>query len=368
MIFVVSQRDIRHPRAGGAEKFVHTTLQQLAKREDVVHLSVEHPNLPAEERVDGIRYLRRGKNLITVIGHAFAFYIRNHKQIELVIDHSNTHQFFTFVWARSKRVFLIHQFTQEIWIDFYGRVMGRALWFAEEMLLRLSRGRAITVSHSTKNDLYRCGFTDVRICLSGNTPKYFTLPESKKTGHFVYAGRLVPYKRVEDAIRLAVAVGKKLYVIGRGQPEYEEWLRKFAQEMHADCEFMGFLPHDEKDDLIEHAEFLVMPSIREGWGLVITESGNLGTPSLVYDAPGTIEAVDQGRAGFVAQERSWEGLYKTYQSITAESYAKMRQAAFDFSLTLSWESTALVFDELIMQIQQEQAHTKRGERLWSKRV
>ena len=44
---------------------------------------------------------------------------------------------------------------------------------------------------------------------------------------------------------------------------------------------------------------LLMASVREGWGLVVTEAGACGTPAIVYDVPGLRDAVRDGETGLV---------------------------------------------------------------------
>lgn len=360
-ILVLSQRDIKHPLSGGAEFYIHNALRRIARELPVVHLSVGHPSLNNEEMIDGIRYIRRGRSLASLVWHGFRYYLKNKNDVALVIDHSNTHQFFTFLYARPKRVLFIHQLTQEIWVHFFGSFPGRILWLLEEMLLRLSRGQAVTVSDSTRGELTARGFKDIQVCPEGNIIKNLALPEiDGKKDYLVYAGRLVPYKRVEDAIYVAAKAGRKLYIIGRGPEEYRKRLEGCARGLCADCVFCGYLPREQKDAIIRNARLLIMPSVREGWGLVITESANLGTPSLVYGAPGVIEAVDYGRAGFVAPGMSAGELLETYMAITPERYVEIREKAFDYSLRFTWERTSGIFAGIVKVLLAE----KQSEKGW----
>lgn len=352
IILVLSQRDIMHPYAGGAEWFIHNVSKEIAKEVHLVHLSSwnEKQNM-REEWIDGIHYIRKGNGLFSVILEGIKFYFKNRKEIILVIDHSNTHQFFTFLWARSKRVFLIHQLSQEIWEYFLGKFLGKIMKFMENFLLLLSRGTTITVSNSTRIDLENKGFKKVYVCPQGNANKYSELPNiDKKEDYLIYMGRLVPYKRVEDAIMLAQKLNKKIYIVGHGSKRYEAYLEEFSENLGVDCEFLGFLKKQDKDDLAERAHMLIMPSIREGWGIVVTEAGNLGTPSLVYPVNGTIEITDYGNTGFVAAEISWESLLDRYNKITQEEYIRMREKAFDFSIKFNWSNAAKEFEKIIKDI------------------
>lgn len=355
-ILVLSQRDIKHPYKGGAEVYLHNALKEINKTIPIVHLSAYHfKQSVKEEVIDGIFYIRKGNSLFTVIWEAIKFYHQHKEKIITVIDHSNTHQFFTFLWARKKRIFFIHQLTLNIWSYFFGSIIGFLLRMMEEILMFLSRGTTITVSHSTKNDLTQRHFKEVYVCAEGNYIKNEYLPDDDKEDYLIYVGRLVPYKRVEDAILAAHYLKKKLYIVGKGKEQYVSRLKKLIEDINADCEITGYLSVEDKEKLVRKAQLLIMPSIREGWGLVITESANLGTPSLVYPVQGVIEAVNLGKAGFVAKSVSWHSLVDAYNSISEETYNAIRQAAFEYSKEFTWEKTSIEFKKIIEEIISKEA-------------
>lgn len=350
LLLVLSQRDIHHPLSGGAEVFVHKSFRKLAKSFTVVHISSRAKNQPPEEVLDGIHYIRRG-NLLTVIIEGYKFYLQNRKNVLLVFDHCNTHQFFSFIWARHKRVFLIHQLTQEIFLYFMGPLAGRLCWLFENILLWFNRiGTTITPSQSTKDDLIRKGFNEIFTCPQGNVIKKAVLPEIKKEEYLVYVGRLVPYKRVEDAIQLAAEVNREIKIIGTGSEKYTARLTKFARSTGARVEFMGYLPTNQKDAVIQSAYLNIMPSIREGWGLVITECANLGTPSLVYPRPGVIEATNYGKAGFIADGVGVRYMSEAFNRITPDYYQHIRSKAFEYSLEFDWDNVSNVFFNIIQEL------------------
>lgn len=343
---MLSQRDLHHPKAGGAEKYMHHALAEVAKKREVIILSCGFKGCQSEEVIENVKVIRKGKNLLSVILYGFLYYMSNRKSIDLVIDHSNTHQFFTFLFARRKRVFFIHQLAVECWNYYYGKI-GYFFRFAEDVLIKMSRGRTITVSHSTEQDLLQRGFREVHVCPEGNDIINEELPIVQKQDYLIYIGRLVPYKRVEDALDVAKGLERPIKIMGRGPKKYMDFLKQYAKIHHVDCEFMGFVSVEEKNRIISEAYFLVMPSIREGWGLVITESANLGTPSIVYPVNGVIEAVDYGKAGLIASCVDPNNMIAKLKYINHADYDKIRQNAFDFSKTIVWENTAKVFDEII---------------------
>ena len=45
------------------------------------------------------------------------------------------------------------------------------------------------------------------------------------------------------------------------------------------------------------AHVLLMTSVREGWGLVVTEANACGTPAVVYNVPGLRDSVRNEETG-----------------------------------------------------------------------
>ena len=67
---------------------------------------------------------------------------------------------------------------------------------------------------------------------------------------------------------------------------------------------------DEVAEAMATATCLLLPSVREGYGLVVVEAARLGTPSVVVAAPdnAAVELVDDGVNGVVAPDGSPEAL------------------------------------------------------------
>lgn len=102
----------------------------------------------------------------------------------------------------------------------------------------------------------------------------------------VFIGRLSANKRPDHAIRafelLRLQVpDAQIWVIGSG-PE-EARLRKMAGP---GVTFLGRVSEEEKRERLARAHALVATSVREGWGLVVTEAAASGTVTVGYDVPG----------------------------------------------------------------------------------
>ena len=64
----------------------------------------------------------------------------------------------------------------------------------------------------------------------------------------------------------------------------------------------GFVDSDELEEALRHALCLVLPSRREGYGLIVVEAASLGVPSVVVAGPdnAAVELIEEGVNGFVA--------------------------------------------------------------------
>lgn len=56
-------------------------------------------------------------------------------------------------------------------------------------------------------------------------------------------------------------------------------------------------------------DVLVLPSYREGFGNVIIEAGAVGTPAIVSDIPGPVDAVNKEENGFTVEPKNVDSLY-----------------------------------------------------------
>ena len=373
-ILALSWRDIKAPKSGGAEVHTYEMLSRADKsRFRIYHFSPICSGLPKSEVIGGVRYLRAG-NVITVIFHAWRFYVANRRNIDFVIDQCNTHRFFTPFWVkREKRICYIHQLTKEIW-DYSAKFplskMGKAL---EEWFLRLNRHDAvITVSESTRDELVERGYSTDKIKIIYNGVSFEPWKPEKwmpkeKDPTFIYAGRYSPYKGIDAAVEALAGLKEefsnaRLWIIGNKDQEYVEknllpicdkynlrWNDAKDGFTDGDIISWGYVSEERKLELLSRAWALLFPSIREGWGIPVTEAGCVGTPSIVFDSPGIREAVDYGRAGFLCKTNSASGLCDEMERVINDKalYDIKRECAYRYSTRFLWDRVGNDFGEFI---------------------
>lgn len=301
-ILILNRRDIKNPAGGGAEVYTHEAAKGLLSLPaEVTVFSSRFKSAPEREVVDGVTYLRAG-NELTVHFRGFLHALRNRRRFDLMIDQFNGMGFFCFVFPKS--ILLIHQMYREFWFRELG-VFGALPYVFEPLLLGCYRKRpAITVSDSTKKDLEALGFRDVRIVMNalGEAPLR-EVPEKEKSPTLVFLGRLRATKKPADAIEIfrlikAEVKDARLWMIGAG-PE-EAALRKTAQGIGG-VTFHGWLDAERKFELLGRSHILLVPGVREGFGINVLEAASRGTPAVGYDIHGLRDSIKDGVTGLLAK-------------------------------------------------------------------
>jgi len=381
-ILFLSWRDIKSPNMGGAEIFTHEMMKNAdLSRFEFIHFSPIYEGLKPYEVIDTITYIRDG-SLLSVIFKAGGYYKKNKNKIDFVVDQCNTFRFFTKFWVEGrKRIFLIYQLTREIWdfhMSFPLNKIGKAL---ETPMLKLNKNDyTLTESQSTKDDLVKVGFDEEKVSIIpiglSFTPwdnSEFCKKETDTT--FIYVGRFARYKGIDDSIH---AFGEyrnkyddaKFWIVGKRDKEYiESVLMPICREYGLSCEyasnetneqascesdvtFFGFVDKNTKLDLMSRAHIQLVPSIREGWGLIVTEAAAVGTPSITYNSPGLSDAVDFGKAGYMTTENNIHGLFKAMEVAISdnEGYNNMQKSAHEFSKKFNWKHTGNAFNSFMESI------------------
>jgi glycosyltransferase involved in cell wall biosynthesis len=103
--------------------------------------------------------------------------------------------------------------------------------------------------------------------------------------YFLIVSELVPYKRIETAVRLFTRIGRRLIIAGGG-PEY----RKLRALAGPSVEFAGRVPDDELRELYSSCRALILPG-EEDFGMTAVEALASGKPVVALGRGGVLESV-----------------------------------------------------------------------------
>jgi glycosyltransferase involved in cell wall biosynthesis len=140
--------------------------------------------------------------------------------------------------------------------------------------------------------------------------------------YFIVASRLLPYKRIEVAIRAAALANVPLLVAGSGPDERR--LRGFAQG--TTTTMLGFVPDARLSELMGNARAAIVPG-EEDFGLVPLEAAAAGRPTIAYRAGGTLETIVEGETGLFFDEPSAESLAAAMRRFDARRFQPQRLRA-----------------------------------------
>jgi glycosyltransferase involved in cell wall biosynthesis len=278
--------------------------------DSVEWFTASFPGAEAISELDGVRVLRQGRQW-TVHARAVARYRgRLRGRFDVVVDEVNTIPFFTPWWAGIPSVLLIYQLAKEVWWYESPPAVAAAGFALEPWYLRAYRSTpAFTISPSTEGDLRRLGWRAPVTVIPVGIEQPDGPQHPQHSGNeiaFLYAGRLNPSKRVHEIVAAFAEYRRgggrgRLWLVGEGTPAYLGRLRRDAARLgvEGDLELTGRVSREERDRRMEAATALLMASVREGWGLVVTEAGARGTPAIVYDVPGLRDAVRDCDTGLV---------------------------------------------------------------------
>jgi glycosyltransferase involved in cell wall biosynthesis len=294
-ILIYNWKDLTHPAAGGAEVYTEGFARELAARGHSVTLFVSAvEGQPADEVRGAIRYVRRGGRL-GVYREARKFWkTEGDGQFDVVLDEVNTRPFLTPRYVRGTPVVaLIHQLARDVWqyevpapVGLLGRYVMEPWW------LRSYRSvPVLTDSPSSAQSFEAYGIRGAIPLPIGAAP--IDVPDVPKEARptVVFLGRLVESKRphhVVEGFRLieASVPGAQLWLIGDG-PYREEIEKNAGPNVHV----FGRVSSRDREERLTRAHVLVTASVREGWGLNVSEAAACGTPTIGYRAPGLIDSV-----------------------------------------------------------------------------
>jgi glycosyltransferase involved in cell wall biosynthesis len=191
----------------------------------------------------------------------------------------------------------------------YPGLTGRVGWWVERRLApRLYRAcQYVAVSRATRGELVDLGVARERIAVVHNgTDPVIPVGVGKATHPTIaVVGRLVPHKQVEHAVDAALALRAEfpdlcLRIVGDGWWDAE--LRRYVEERGAGdvVVFEGHVSEVRKQEIYEESWLMALPSVKEGWGLVVGEAAAHGTPTVAYaSAGGTRESIVGGVSGLL---------------------------------------------------------------------
>jgi glycosyltransferase involved in cell wall biosynthesis len=331
---------------------------------DVTFFTARYPGSDAHEtRPSGVTVVRAG-GPFGVYAQAWWQHLRGRLgRPEVIVEVQNGMPFLARMWARRTPVIvLVHHVHRRQWRIVFGPLRARIGWWLESRVATwVNRGAPyVTVSDVSRRELVELGVAedDIEVIHNGTCePLPIELPKSEHPSLLVL-GRLVPHKRVEIAIDTVAALRHempdlRLTIAGRGW--WERQLRDYAKRIGVSdsVDFAGFVSVQERHELYSRSWVSLVPSVKEGWGLVVVEAGAHGVPSVAFDgAGGVTESIVDGRTGLIARADDISDFIAQTRRLLTDHGLRDRQGAEAAveAKRYSWDQAVQAYDALVRRV------------------
>jgi glycosyltransferase involved in cell wall biosynthesis len=311
---------------GGAERWYRNLALRLAgEGHEVTYLTLRQWEEGEEPSLEGVRVVAvgppmalyaRGRRRIfppLVFGLGTGWYLLRHgRNFDAV--HTASFPYFSLLAAALARplsgyrlvVDWLELWTHEYWREYLGPVGGRAGWEVQRLCLRVPQ-RAFCLSRLVERRLLAEGVHGEVTVLEGLFEGESAEEPKPAEPLVVFAGRHIPEKNPVAVVR-AVAKARETIPELRGViygdgPERPRVLAEIARlGLEGVVEAPGFVDGAVVDEALERALCLLLPSRREGYGLVVLEALSRGMPAIVVAGEDNAapELLSEGKNGFVA--------------------------------------------------------------------
>ncbi len=351
-ILILSWRDPRNPKSGGAEMvMLKYALHWTKSGHKVFWLGSRYDNLSVIENIGGLNIHRVGPELqfyntwtmlltypVFLLNSIWIGWgIARHQNINLVIDAIHGLPLFSPFYVKCRKVLWVCEVAGTIWdkmypfpINWIGKVLEKLVYFIYQ------NSEIWAISESTKNDILKINpKLHVKIVPLGIDIKRFSPIKKFGFPSALFVARLVKMKGIESAIKAAREIRKKfnnfvLYVIGDGDSDYIKSLNAPSCVI-----FLGRLSDKDRNKYLSRCHFLIHPSFKEGFGLTVLEAAASGTPTIARRGSSMDELINDGNDGLLFDsDKQISNLYLKYFDNT--KYKALTSNAFKSSHKYNW--------------------------------
>jgi glycosyltransferase involved in cell wall biosynthesis len=350
-LHVVAWRDFDDEESGGSELHAHRILSAWADAGITVNMTTSTaPGRPPFVTRDGYQVTRRVGRYSIFPRTMISGWKGTLGRTDGLVEIWNGMPFLSPIWARSPRVVFLHHVHAEMWKMVLPRGLAELGDTFEHRVAPqfYRRSRIITLSSSSKAEIVgKLGLPAANVSVSppGIEAKFAPGGRRSEVPLVVAVGRLVPVKRFDLMIEGLVELKRRqpeLRAVIAGEGYERPALDQLIRSHHAESwlSLPGHVTDDELIDLYRSAWAVASTSLREGWGMTVTEAGACGTPAVVSRISGHLDAVVDGRTGLFFDDAP--GLVDALDAVLGDEVLRkqLSEGALEFSTRFSWDNAA----------------------------
>jgi glycosyltransferase involved in cell wall biosynthesis len=367
-ILFLATRDWYHPATTGGDNTMWENARYLASvGHEVTFVAANYPGAKKEETLEGIKVVRLG-GIHSLWLRTFLYYVsRGRGRYDAVVAEG-------FGGSRIPRLAPLYvrepiitewfQIHRDLFAVQYPGLLNGPLNLLERITAWVHRNTLVqALTEDSQRAFPRIGFKPENIFHVPVSIRddWLSQPNRSRPTEptIVWLGKLRRYKCPDHAVRaMTVVVGQvktaRLVIAGRRDDvAYEKELNRLVERLGLDrrVEFRFNLTEQEKRRLIEESRIMVLPSVVEGFGIVVLEANACGVP--VIASSGVPEgAVQDGVNGLRYPFGDTQALADRIVQLLQDDalYSRLSQNALKFAQRFSWSLVGAEFERVVSQM------------------
>jgi glycosyltransferase involved in cell wall biosynthesis len=99
---------------------------------------------------------------------------------------------------------------------------------------------------------------------------------------------------------------------------------------------------------MRRSHLIVVTSVKEGWGLIVSEAASQGTPAVVYDVDGLRDSVRHQETGLVVAAQPTALAAAAAELLTDDpTYSRLQTAGWEWSKSLTFDQSYRDFKHIL---------------------
>lgn len=254
------------------------------------------------------------------------------------------------------------------WQEYLGRFKGQIASWIEKLSVKMPH-RIISVSQYTTKKLIQE--------LSVSHDRIFTIPNgidheaiaraepSLEKSDLIFVGRLIKHKNLDIVLRVLkkmedlYKVSLTFFIIGDGPEKNDLQNLSYQLGLVKTVKFFGRIENSNTVyGLLKSSKLFILPSVNEGFGIVVLEANGCGIPVLTVRSLNNAasDLIDEGKNGWVISLRDDDILHRLKEFFNNSSrQGSLSDSSMEISREFSWERTT----DLVEQVYRESLNTQK---------
>lgn len=367
-ILFLTWKDPKHPYAWWAEKVMYEYAKWLQKLwHEVTWFWYKFNNSKEIEIIDWINIIRKFK-----LYNSYFLFPKYYKKYlawkyDVIIDEAWGLPFLSLKFEKKiPIIFFTHHIWDKEWDTSFPFPLNQ-IWKQVYYWLfkQYKNTKTITVSDSTKNELIeKFGFKWENIKVIENACDIIPISNiefQKKENKILFLWRLMPIKRVEDAIYAFNEFLKSdlknsdytLDIVWNDQDKkYVDKLKNIVIQLWINdkVNFQWHIERSKFKDFISTHKAILVPSMKEWFGLIVLEANSYGLPAIWYDVAWVRDSIKNWVNWYLVEFANYKNMWKKLNNLINDFYLyeNMSIKALEYVKTLkSWSEKTKEFEEFI---------------------